>query len=205
MHYKSTLVWTISIKQLELSKHSRCKTSTKPQTATTDTYLKCWSSTLKFLRCCLTVGSLNADKASRKKIATEISPKKDDNKKKLSPLNRHPAALSAKWILHLLSFWSFVYSLRWNNSSKNSHWRAEYASSINTVITLFLYRKLVPNWQQKQGSSLTRIRKSLLLSRLLSWPRPCSTVCLRESGKSRFWLSGAPLWPGKKTRSAYVR
>ncbi len=141
-------------------------------------------------------GSLNADKASRKKIATEISPKKE---------NRHPAALSTKWILHLLSFSSFVYSLRWNNSSKNSHWHAEYASGINTVITLFLYRKLVPNWQWTQGSSLTRVRKSLLLSRLLSWPRPCSTVCLRESGKSRFWLSGAPFWPGKKTRSAYVR
>lgn len=51
----------------------------------------------------------------------------------------------------------------------------------------------------------TLVRKSLLLSRLDSCTRPCSTVCRRHSWTSRSRLSGDSRWPGKKMRSAYIR
>ncbi|TNN79657.1 hypothetical protein EYF80_010031 [Liparis tanakae] len=54
-------------------------------------------------------------------------------------------------------------------------------------------------------ATATLVRKSLLLSRLDSCTRPCSTVCLRHSWTSRSRLSGDSRWPGKKMRSAYLR
>lgn len=54
------------------------------------------------------------------------------------------------------------------------------------------------------GQGCTLVRKSLLLSRLQSWPSPCSTVARRLSGTPRSLCRGDSWCPGKKMRSAYT-